>query len=54
MKQADDSFYGVVFASKGSSMLSKIYDEAKASVDRSIKDFDTIIRLLKEASAPGA
>ena len=49
-----DGFYGVVFASKGSSMLQKIYDEAKASVDRSIKDFDTIMRLLQEAKAPGA
>ena len=35
LQKADDSFYGVVFASKGSTMLSKIYDEAKASAPAS-------------------
>lgn len=53
LKKADDSFYAVVFASKGSSMLSKIYGEAKASVDSAIDDFDTILRQLKSAGAPG-
>tara|TARA_B110000046_G_C12820254_1_gene325068 strand:+ start:50 stop:289 length:240 start_codon:yes stop_codon:yes gene_type:complete len=53
LKKTDDSYYGVVFASKGSSMLEGIYKEAKASVDRSLIEFDEIISLLKEAQAPG-
>ena len=49
----DDSFYGVVFASKGSSMLEKIYKEAFDSLERAGKDFEEIGRLLKDAKAPG-
>ena len=48
----DDSFYGVVFASKGSMQLEKIYAEAFASVTAALNDFDTIERLLKESGAP--
>ena len=53
LKRADDSFYSVVFASKGSSMLEKIYKEAKDSVDVSVKDFEAIIGALQAAKAPG-
>ena len=45
-------FYGVVFASKGTLQLEKIYAEAKQSVDTSLKDFDTLFRLLREAKCP--
>mmetsp|Transcript_39325 Transcript_39325/g.97455 ORF Transcript_39325/g.97455 Transcript_39325/m.97455 type:complete len:155 (+) Transcript_39325:2-466(+) len=53
LKKADDSFYGVVFASKGSTMLSSIYREARSSVDQAVVDFDRIMRMLKDAGAPG-
>ena len=33
LKKVDDSFYGVVFASKGSTMIENIYKEALSSVD---------------------
>jgi|TARA_B100000524_G_scaffold333717_1_gene221746 hypothetical protein len=51
LKKADDSFYGVVFASKGTSQLQKIYDEAKSSVDSALSDFDKVMSLLEEAGA---
>ena len=47
------SFYGVVFASKGSTQLEGIYKEARQSVDKALKEFDEIIGLLQEAKAPG-
>jgi len=53
LKRADDSFYGVVFASKGSQQLAKIYGEARDSVDLSLRGFDSILSLLKESGAPG-
>jgi hypothetical protein len=53
LQKTDGDFYGVVFASKGSSMLTGIYKEAKGQVDRSADDFDLILRLLREAGAPG-
>lgn len=53
LKKTDDSFYGVVFASKGTVMLEKIYEEAKQSVDRSLVNFDELIEMLKAAKAPG-
>ena len=53
LKRADDGFYSVVFASKGSTMLENIYKDAKAGVDRSVSDFDEVLRLLKDAAAPG-
>lgn len=53
LQKADDSFYGVVFASKGSTMLTKIYGEARASVDTAIADLDKVMQLLREAGAPG-
>ena len=52
LQKADDSFTAV-FASKGSTMLSKIYDEAKASVDSAASDIDSILKLLEGAGAPG-
>ena len=52
LKKADDTFYGVVFASKGSSQLQKLYDEARASVDAGIAGFDEALRLLRSARAP--
>ena len=55
LKKTDDSFYGVVFASKGSTQLEKIYKEARQSVDRCLGDFDEVLALLKEAGySPGA
>jgi hypothetical protein len=54
LKKADDSFYGVVFASKGTSQLQGLYDEAGKSVDRSIREFDNVIALLRAAKVPGA
>ncbi len=53
LQKADNDFYGVVFASKGTTQLSKIYDEAKSCVDRSIDNFDRMLVLLKDANAPG-
>ena len=53
LKKADDSFYGVVFASKGSTQLAGLYLEARDSVDRALTDFDSILSYLKEAGAPG-
>ena len=53
LKKVDDSFYGVVFASKGSVMLEKIYAEAKQSVDASVVNFETMLGLLRAAKAPG-
>ena len=53
LKRVDDSFYGVVFASKGSSMLEKIYKEAFDSLERAGRDFEEIAALLREAKAPG-
>ena len=53
LKRVDDSFYGVVFASKGSSMLEKIYKEAFDSLERAERDFEAIADLLKDAKAPG-
>ena len=52
LKKADDSFYGVVFASKGSTMLESIYKEAKAAVDKTVKDFDEILTLLRASECP--
>ena len=53
LKKADDGFYGVVFASKGSTQLDKIYAEGKQSVDLAVRDFDQILTMLREAKAPG-
>lgn len=53
LKKADDSFYGVVFASKGSTQLAGLYREARDSVDRALIDFDSVLGYLKEAGAPG-
>jgi hypothetical protein len=52
IQKADGDFYSVVFASKGSSQLTQIYKESKAQVDRSVEDFDRILRLLREARSP--
>ena len=51
--QADDSFYSVVFASKGSTQLTGLYREARGSVDRALTDFDSVLVYLREAGAPG-
>jgi hypothetical protein len=53
LKKVDDSFYGAVFASKGSVQLEGIYADAKKSVDRALGELDTILSLLREAQAPG-
>ena len=53
LQKADNDFYGVVFASKGTAQLAKIYGEAQACVDRSIANFDAMIALLRTAKAPG-
>ncbi len=53
LKKVDDSFYGVVFASKGSTMIENIYKEALSSVDAAIRDFDKELDMLKAAKAPG-
>ena len=53
LQKADNAFYGVVFASKGSSQLQKMYDEARESVERSIVDFDDVLVMLRAAHAPG-
>ena len=52
LQKADNLFYGVVFASKGSGQLSKLYDEAKASVDGAVDKFAVVLRLLSDAGAP--
>ena len=53
LKKADDSFYGVVFASKGSSMLEKIYKEANDAVKSSLEDFETVKKLLLQLHTVG-
>ena len=53
LKKTDDSFYGVVFASKGTVQLEGIYKEAKQSVDRCLSDMDAVLAMLKDAKAPG-
>ena len=53
IQKIDDSFYSVVYASKGSAQLEKIYGEARAEVDRALADFDAVLGLLREAGAPG-
>ena len=52
LKKTDDSFYGVVFAAKGSTMLENIYKEAKTAVDKSVSDFDEILALLRASKCP--
>ena len=53
LKKADDAFYSVTFASKGSGQLTAIYDDAKAGVDLALREFDAILGLLAIAGAPG-
>ena len=53
LKKADDSFYGVVFASKGSSQLAGLYSEARKSVNEALRDFDELVGFLRQAGAPG-
>ena len=53
LKKADDAFYSVTFASKGSGQLTAIYDDAKAGVDLALREFDAILGLLASAGAPG-
>ena len=53
LKKTDDTFYGVVFASKGTTMIQNSYNEAYKEVERSLSDFDTVLRLLGDAKAPG-
>lgn len=52
LKKTDDSFYGVVFASKGSTMIEGIYAEAKKAVDKSVVDLDTLLAQLKDVGCP--
>ena len=53
LQKADNDFYGVVFASKGTAQLAKIYEEAGACVDRSIANFEEVLTILRKAKAPG-
>ena len=53
LKKADDAFYSVTFASKGSGQLTAIYDDAKAGVDLALREFDAVLGLLASAGAPG-
>ena len=53
LKKADDAFYSVTFASKGSGQLTAIYDDAKAGVDLALREFDAVLGLLDRAGAPG-
>ena len=53
LKKADDAFYSVTFASKGSGQLTAIYDDAKAGVDLALREFDAVLGLLARAGAPG-
>ena len=53
LRKVDDAFYGVVFASKGSTMLENIYADAKKTVDVTLLDFEQLLALLREAGAPG-
>jgi len=53
LKKVDDSFYGVVFASKGTTQLERLYAEAKQSVDRTVADLDFMLQMLREVQAPG-
>ena len=53
LKKADDAFYSVTFASKGSGQLTAIYDDAKAGVDLALREFDAVLGLLAVAGAPG-
>ena len=53
LKKADDAFYSVTFASKGSGQLTAIYDDAKAGVDLALREFDAVLGLLNSAGAPG-
>ena len=53
LKKADDAFYSVTFASKGSGQLIAIYDDAKAGVDLALREFDAVLGLLAVAGAPG-
>ena len=53
LKRADDAFYSVTFASKGSGQLTAIYDDAKAGVDLALREFDAVLGLLDRAGAPG-
>ena len=53
LKKADDAFYSVTFASKGSGQLTAIYDDAKAGVDLALREFDAVLGLLERAGAPG-
>lgn len=52
--EADDAFYGAVFASKGSTQIEGIYRTAKRKVDASVRDVDAMIALLRDAAIPGA
>ena len=53
LKKADDAFYSVTFASKGSGQLTAIYNDAKAGVDLALREFDAVLGLLASAGAPG-
>ena len=53
LKKADDAFYSVTFASKGSGQLTAIYDDAKAGVELAEGQVDAVLGLLASAGAPG-
>eukprot|EP00592_Proboscia_alata_P012880 CAMPEP_0194388462 /NCGR_PEP_ID=MMETSP0174-20130528/98621_1 /TAXON_ID=216777 /ORGANISM="Proboscia alata, Strain PI-D3" /LENGTH=230 /DNA_ID=CAMNT_0039179753 /DNA_START=65 /DNA_END=757 /DNA_ORIENTATION=- len=53
IQKADGDFYGVNFASKGTTQLSGIYNEARAEVDKGSVDLEEMVRLLTIAGAPG-
>ena len=52
-QKADGNFYSVLFAMKGTTMISDIFEETKKLVQQGIDDLDNMILLLQEAGAPG-
>lgn len=52
-QKADGNFYSVLFAQKGTKMINDIFIETKTLVKQAIMDFDEMIKLLENASAPG-
>jgi len=52
-QKADGNFYSVLFAMKGTTMISDIFVETKKLVQQNIDDLDNMVLLLQEAGAPG-
>ena len=48
VQEADDRFYSCMFAPGGSSQVGGIYDKARGSVDRALRDFEKVLAMLPE------